>query len=331
METKTLAHVEIIQHIVPIKDNKSVEIAQILGWNVITKKGKYRVGEVIVYIEVDSELPNRKPFMFMKNKDFKVKTIYLKQLGMISQGLIFKLSDFEEELPTTIGSDLTNVLGIKRIEDCHVSGLEYQEFTLPYDNKRDTLTRIQSAPGLIAEGKSKNWSITEKLDGLYVTYILYRNGFKRFYIADQKGVLKTWRKNSVYKDVAKENCVHWRLRKLLRQNKKAKWVAIQCEIVGKGIKENFYELDKKRLFVFKYVDNTCLESCCQKGKDSVEKVNLTWVPTIAITKGLEIEEFIAAADGDSLVGNGIRKGIVLCNDDDISIEVISNKYLLNQK
>ena len=58
---RALAHVERIVAINPIPNYDRVELATVLGWDVIVGKGSHKVGDLVVFLEVDSQLPNDKP------------------------------------------------------------------------------------------------------------------------------------------------------------------------------------------------------------------------------------------------------------------------------
>ena len=56
------------------------------------KKDQFQVGDPAIYIEVDSKVPEKEPFMFLEKKHFKVKT--QKMCKVISQGLLMHPNDF---------------------------------------------------------------------------------------------------------------------------------------------------------------------------------------------------------------------------------------------
>src|SRR5574344_1057907 len=90
--SRALAHIEKVLDIHPIKDADRIELVTVLGWHVIQAKGTVRVGDKVIYIEIDSKVPDIPEFGFMRRKDFKGKTMKMK--GVVSQGLIVKLEDF---------------------------------------------------------------------------------------------------------------------------------------------------------------------------------------------------------------------------------------------
>ena len=87
---RSLAHVEIITNIQPIPDAQKIEVATVLGWECVIKKGEFKIGEKIIYVEVDSVLPDVPEFEFLRDRKFRIRTIKL--LKQVSQGLLLPLS-----------------------------------------------------------------------------------------------------------------------------------------------------------------------------------------------------------------------------------------------
>lgn len=89
---RELAYVVAIDEIRPIEGYDRVEYARVGGWWVIVRKDQFKVGDLAIYIEVDSRVPEQEPFMFLDKRNFKVKT--LKMCKVISQGLLMSPEDF---------------------------------------------------------------------------------------------------------------------------------------------------------------------------------------------------------------------------------------------
>lgn len=113
MAERALAHVEKIEWIRPIEGADNIELIGVLGWVCIAKKGEFNVGDMAVYIEIDSKCPETdERFAFLANKKFKVKTMKLGKFKVISQGLALPLSLFPELHDRNIGDDVTEALKI---------------------------------------------------------------------------------------------------------------------------------------------------------------------------------------------------------------------------
>ncbi len=128
--TRELAYITHIDEIRPIPNYDRVEYARVGGWWVIVRKDQFKVGDLAIYIEVDSKVPADNPaFEFLAQRHFKVKT--LKMCKVISQGLLMEPADFGWTVNNTEASKsistkngilhegdfLTTLLGISYAED----------------------------------------------------------------------------------------------------------------------------------------------------------------------------------------------------------------------
>ena len=113
---RALAYITRVTGISPM-DADRLESVDILGWHVVCGKGEFKVGDLGVFIEVDSLCPEQPPFSemeFLKSKYYKVKTQKIR--GVYSQGLFMPLSAFGDKLvDAKEGDDVTELLGITYI------------------------------------------------------------------------------------------------------------------------------------------------------------------------------------------------------------------------
>ena len=93
MEDRKLATIRVIKEIRPIEGADNIECAIVDGWQCVVKKGEFKVGDLCVYCEIDSVMPQRPEFYFLQNSHFRIRTIRLR--GCISQGIIFPISILE--------------------------------------------------------------------------------------------------------------------------------------------------------------------------------------------------------------------------------------------
>lgn len=119
MAERVMAHIELINNITPIEGADNIEVAHVLGWQVVVRKAEnYSVGNKIVYVEIDSRCPSTAEWaQFLAPRNYRVKTIKLR--GQISQGLILPMSI----LPPgqyVVGQDVAKILGIEKIQDDYV-------------------------------------------------------------------------------------------------------------------------------------------------------------------------------------------------------------------
>ena len=121
---RKLASIRNILEIRSIEGADLIEIAVIDGWQVIVKKGEFKVADLAVYFEIDSFLPVRPEFEFLRKNCFKImnnceegfrlKTMKLR--GAISQGLLLPISEFKELRKVKLGDDVTDILKVKLYE-----------------------------------------------------------------------------------------------------------------------------------------------------------------------------------------------------------------------
>lgn len=110
---RALAHIEKIVGVYPIDGADNIERIRVLGWTCIAKKGEFKVGDLAVYIEIDSKCPdNDERFSFLAKKGYKVKTMKLGKFNAISQGLALPITMFPELAQKNIGDDVTHDLHI---------------------------------------------------------------------------------------------------------------------------------------------------------------------------------------------------------------------------
>ena len=100
-------------------------LCEVQGWRCLVKKEEFKEGDLCVYFEVDSLLPDKPVFEFMRRYKFRVKTIKMK--GTYSQGLCLPINIFDElkDVELEEGLDVTEILGVKKYEipdDLRISG-----------------------------------------------------------------------------------------------------------------------------------------------------------------------------------------------------------------
>lgn len=96
--TRQLAYVVVVDTVTPIEGYDRVELAHVGGWTVVVGKNEFHAGDPAIYFEIDSKLPEVKPFInmeFLAKKGYKVKT--QKMCKSISQGLLMSAANFENQ------------------------------------------------------------------------------------------------------------------------------------------------------------------------------------------------------------------------------------------
>ena len=97
---RKLASIRRIADIQPIEGADAIEVATIDGWKVVVKKREFTIGDLAVYIEIDSWVPHKlAPFLLKGSepreyngvKGERLRTIKLR--WTTSQGLLLKIEN----------------------------------------------------------------------------------------------------------------------------------------------------------------------------------------------------------------------------------------------
>ena len=109
---RALAYTVIIDSITPIEGADNIELAHVGGWNVIIRKTEYKPGDMAIFCEIDSLLPEKEWSEFLRPKKFKVKTYKLGKFNVVSQGLLLPMDILPDNKEYKIHEDVTKLLGI---------------------------------------------------------------------------------------------------------------------------------------------------------------------------------------------------------------------------
>ena len=332
---RSLVTIQKVKGISPIPDSDFLELAHVMGWAVVTKKGEFKPGDFGVYFEVDSFLPLDERYEFLRassyrdNEDngqgFRIRT--MKMRGQLSQGLLLPLSSFPELKGLAEGVDVTEKLGVKKWyipETANAGGTIIGE--RPQGIPASDEIRIQSALELLDQLRGKPYYITTKMDGTsgIVYYIDGKIGCssRNKEIKDEEGALY-WL--PVYKYGLKE--------KLERLGKN---LVITGEIIGPGIQKNKLRLSEIEWNVFDVKDydankylpfDEAVKLCAELG--------LTNVPLEERGEQFDysLETLLEKAKGKYPSGLD-KEGIVVrsaLSPKAISFKVLNNDALLKEK
>lgn len=208
---RSLAHIERITNIRPIDGADRIEAIDILGWTVVSEKGIHKVGDLVVYFEIDSWLDSEDPRYdsfsarfgnWEGRRGMRLKTIKLKK--QISQGLIMSLKHYPEIKNPTEGRDVTELLKIVQWERAETggssgpggngAGREFPHFIFKTDQER-----VQNEVGRLSQHIGETFEKTIKLDGSSMTVYHVTNDSKYFAAALSLKSKKRRRENFVMK------------------------------------------------------------------------------------------------------------------------------------
>ena len=93
---RELCYLVTVDDIKPIEGKDRVECAVVGGWTIMVQKGVFKPGDIGIYFEIDSKVPQTEPFEFLAAKKYRIKT--QKYGNFYSQGLLMHPSDFGWEV-----------------------------------------------------------------------------------------------------------------------------------------------------------------------------------------------------------------------------------------
>lgn len=342
---RNLVSIQEVKGILPIPDADAIEVIEVLGWKLVVKKDEFKVGDKVVYFEVDSFLPIEDKYEFLRKSSFKnhptigegfrIKTIKLR--GQISQGLALAPSDLGlEDLP--VGTDVTDRLGVRKWEPIEtLSDWGAMREGLPDGVSKTDETRIQSIyDEIMPQFEGRRYYISTKIDGTSIT-MLRQNG--EFKVCSHCNEILDNAPSSIW-DYARKHNVEQKMIDADINN-----YAFQGEMAGPGIQKNRLNLTAPKWFIFTIKNlATGQRLGLEEMKTLCNKVGLEMVPIEEegdnlIEKYPTLETLLERAKGKYASGQN-KEGIVIRPVEPIhsntvsgplSFKVLNNDYLLKEK
>ena len=345
-----LASIEVITAIEDISGFDNIQLATVAGYQTVVPKNKYSVGEYVIYVAIDSVLPDTpefEPFKKYAAKRVKTARIGNKSLGYVwSQGLVLDicsyLPDYDPEHIEYIvggfdsfkgleGTDVSTLLGITKYEEPQPQELNAKG-KLPFGIPKTDEDRYQSVrqPYLNEIG-----NITLKIDGTSFT-AAYHLPTDTFAICGRTLEYKQ-DCNHKYSQIAtkydlanklKEYCIKYNVSLALRgeiygqsiQKFKNNWHSKQPLDVAFYSVWNIDKGDYERIEDTHYVYNVC------------DALHLPTVPLLAekviLTK--EILKDYETFEKVNIDGNLIPFEGIVVTTDSLSFKVINKFYDMNK-
>jgi len=323
MTTRKLVTRKLINKITPLENSDFLEVLEIGGWKIVNKKNQFKVGDTVIYVEVDSILPISPQYDFLRRtsyynsnniEGYRIRTIKLR--GHISQGLVLPI-ELVGDVPED--EDLTELLGVVKYEPTkNYDTSELKEF--PNYLIKTSAKRCQNVD--FEDLVNTKFFVTEKLDGASIT-ISIKN--KVFSVCSRN--MEVLEGNNIYWDIVRKHNLKEKFENLDYN------FSIQGELVGPKIQNNKYKLKETELFVFNLYDIDDMVSLpAYLARSFAKELGLQYVPVISESYFVETDcadifELISKADGMSALTSTLREGLVLHSTKG-KFKVISNKYLL---
>ena len=284
---RKLASIQKVSQIEPIENYDRIELATILGWTIIVQKGDFKAGDLCIFIEADSMLPEDEKYEFLRKRCFskkynRYKIRPMKMAGVISQGIAFPLNYLPKKININKikeGQDVTKDMDIIKYDpELFYYNQQMQHHTSKYSKLRIFFmklgffrpkrhkkqlfpsylvktdeTRLQAIPNIIPQMENEQNYITEKLDGTSITISYNKKDFavcSRNMRINRKS--KTFFGGNAYFYIVDKYDLENKLSNYCKKNKCN--LAIQGEIIGPRIQGNKYDLDEIDLYVYRIFD-----------------------------------------------------------------------------
>lgn len=328
---RKMASIRKIDSIRPIPGADAIECARVGGWDVVVKRGEFKEGELAVYCEIDSWIPNdlapflskgSEPREFEGVRGERLRTVKLR--GQVSQGLLLPLEPTCANIESRLfeGLDVSAPLNIQKWEAPVPASLTGNvRGAFPGFIPKTDQERIQNLTEEFNTWSDLTWEVTEKLDGSSMT-VYHKDG--DFGVCSRNWNLAASEGNSMWQQARAYN-----LEQVLRQEGN---FAVQGEIIGEGIQGNPYRIRGQDFFVYDVfnIDEqrylTPVERWAFVERNKLKHVPITNrnVPTPA-----SVADVLKAAEGRSQLHlDAEREGLVFKSNGQVSFKAISNKFLL---
>lgn len=340
MTMRKLASLQRIKHVRPIPGADSIECVGVLGWDCVSKKGEFGEGDLCVYFEIDSLLPDRPEFGFLRKSCWKddlgkhrLRTVRLR--GQISQGLAMPADAFPNLPSAEVGFDLTEFLGVEKWESptpAQIAG-DARAFSWPISKTDEVRVQQDDEMHFLECLSGRPYYISLKLDGTSCTFIVDpRDG--EYHVCGRN---YSYRRSDFHS--------FWRIsdRYNLEEGLRSMGgrCALQGEVVGPGIQKNRIGLRNVDFYAFNVIDvSNGSRLHFDEAMSVSERLGVKFVPILErgesfsysqeelleMAKGKYRDHFSEAKDSEEREGIVVRS---LCGL--VSFKAISNEFLLKEK
>jgi RNA ligase (TIGR02306 family) len=229
-----IASIEKISEVLPHSNADKLELIKILGYQCVAQKGLYKKGDIVVYVQPDSILPEEEwAESYRQYAPSRIKCIKLR--GEFSEGIIIDPKTLPPLQNTDannliVGENVANVLGIMHYEpptpqDLSAKGL------LPYGIGKTDEERWENIVDRLPFGEKVDISL--KIDGESCSFYFTKDGY--FGILGRTLEYKP----DLHNNYTRHNH-NWKIDQKLAEyvRKHQKSICIRGESYGQGIQKN---------------------------------------------------------------------------------------------
>jgi RNA ligase (TIGR02306 family) len=250
-----LATFEVIESLSCIEGKDRILMAKILEYDVMVSINDFKVGDICVYIPIDTIVDRTLSwFSFLKTD-----RIYIQKVGKIySFGIAIPISTFGDLIPNPLilseedreNIDLGPLIGVKKYEkdinEQKKKGCPYPGFPTHYIPITDE-DSLKSKKKLLTEFVGMKVDVTKKLDGSSMT-LIWDNDI--FIVASRKCTLYKSVGDNVEIDFDEPMVKYVKEKNLKSLSKQFNQLIIQGEFCGPKINCNRMKLTENKWFVF---------------------------------------------------------------------------------
>lgn len=350
---KNLATVQKVLNVEPIEGADKIEKVTVLGWQVVTKKNEFKIGDLATYVSIDTVMPEKPEYEFLSKQKYRIKSIRLR--GQLSQGLILPLpsGNFKE------GDDVTDIIGVKKyekpdnnpiIDKPRMPKVWYKKWiylfkfnvlykAFPFLRKKErspfpthllSMTdenRIQNMPQLLEAYRGKEFYVNYKLDGSSISIIHNKVfGKSKFRICSRRFELHD-KRNDWYKVFIECNFKDEILKLVKTFNTND--IMVQGEAIGK-FNGNHHNLQGNQIRLFNiFVNGEKLNQA--SFMNTVLALNIPHCPLYKkVILNHSMEEILKMSEIKDVLNPNVEvEGLVWRSiDGNVSFKVINNNYLM---
>jgi RNA ligase (TIGR02306 family) len=266
---QNLATIEKIHSFSVHENADKLELAKIMGFQVVVKKGEFKEGDTVVFVWPDTISEPRSWNSFLRDSEKPVRIKSCKLRGQFSTGLVLPIETISGNFE--IGQDVSELLGVSKYEkDCPLNQeCETDNFPSIHISKTDE-DLAMSKMKTLAEFQGKEVYLSLKIDGQSSTVISYNGDFSV---------------SSRNRMICEGDNVFWNtaLKYGLREKMKDFNIALQYEQYGPKIQGNPLGVHSVSIAVFNIKSlNTQEYFGLDKMTEFCEKLDIPMVPVIKV-------------------------------------------------
>lgn len=340
---RKLASIQKILDIQPIVGADAIEVATINSWKVVVKKNEFKIGDLVIYLEVDSWVPHElAPFLTKGDaapreydgvKGERLRTVKLR--GQLSQGLVLPTSFVTGEdisaYELSEGQDVTEALGVLKYDPpipAQLAGVVKGPW--PSSVPKTDEERIQNLTNEWGYLSRMSYEVTEKLEGSSMTVARINDEF----LVCSRNLNLTETEGNTLWALARKYDIET---KMISENLNN--LAIQGECIGEGVEDNHYNIKGQDFYVYSIYNIVIGEYLIPTDRKTLcEKLGLKHVPIIEFIEGTDlygtsIDQLLMISNGKSQINpSKLREGLVYKQvTSQAHWKAVSNEYLLKHK